>query len=437
MQPEPSTPAMTDLFGEEEPPAEASASGEPLPEAAFRGETVLVTGAAGSLGRALAAQLAGLPLEGLLLLDTSEHGLASLKDGLEERLEKKRLEERLPRGGLDRGAVQYLLADLRVEAGRRRALRAGPTAVIHAAAYKHVPFLERRPIAAAQNNLLATADWLRACRAAPSACRFTFVSTDKAVSSDEAVSTEKVAPIGEATAPSGVMAQTNAACERLVRRVRQNAGQRAQTRQEEPSSLEVTTARLCNVFGSRGSVVPRFCRRLREGRPLPVTDPEMERRFISPEAAARAVLNTFRHGGGTYVPRAGRTLKVGELARRLVEWARPGEEPEEWIEVVGPRPGETRRERLLAAGERPATAAEGGLLRAREASDRQLSRNGQANQNGKASSNGKASPKSQPAPGPLQDTIEELRRSCRAGDEAATRRLLRKAAARPQAVPSD
>jgi FlaA1/EpsC-like NDP-sugar epimerase len=395
-------PGMEELFGEEEPQAEPSDTECSLPKKAFRGEAVLVTGAAGSLGRALASRLAELPLEGLLLLDTSEHGLASLKEDLEG--------ERLPQGGPDRGAIQYLLADLRIEADRRRALRAGPTAVIHAAAYKHVPFLETRPIAAAQNNLLATADWLRACRAVPSIDRFTFVSTDKAVSAKNAAST------GGATARAGVMAQTKAACERMACRVRQSA-----------TAFETTTARLCNVFGSRGSVVPRFCRRLREGRSLPVTDPEMERRFIGPEAAANAVLWASVQEGATYVPRAGRRVRVGELARRLVERTRPEAAPDEWIEEVGPRPGETRRERLLAASERPAIPAEGGLLRAREASDLQVSRNGQASQNGTAS------PTRQPSTGPLRDTIEKLRRTCRAGDEAAVRRLLREVATRPQA----
>lgn len=406
-------PSMAELFGETEPQAEPSDTGRSPLRKAFRGEMVLVTGAAGSLGRALAARLAALPLEGLLLLDTSEHGLASLKEDLEEK--------RLLQGGPDRGAIQYLLADLRVEADRRRALQAGPTAVIHAAAYKHVPFLESRPIAAAQNNLLATADWLRACRAAASVHQFTLVSTDKAVSAGEAV--------------TGVMAQTKAACERLACRIRQNDGQDVQ--QSGGSGLEATTARLCNVFGSRGSVVPRFCRRLREGWSLPVTDPEMERRFISPQAAANAILQTVRHGAGTYVPRAGRTLQVGELARRLVRWARPKAGPDDWIEVVGPRPGETRRERLLSANERPATPAEGGLLRAREAPDRQVSRNGQASQNGTASANRKASAKRQPANGPLWETLEELRRACRAGDEAAARRLLREVAARPRAAPPE
>lgn len=128
------------------------------------------------------------------------------------------------------------------------------------------------------------------------------------------------------------MAQTKAACERLLRLVRQNVRQNT----GRDAGLQATTARLCNVFGSRGSVVPRFCRRLREGGPLPVTDPEMERRFISLEAAASAVLHTARQGGGTYVPRARRSVRVGELARRLVRWARPGADPEEWIEVSVP-----------------------------------------------------------------------------------------------------
>lgn len=159
----------------------------------------------------------------------------------------------------------------------------------------------------------------------------------------------------------------------------------------------------------------------------------MERRFISPEAAANAVLNIFRHGGGTY---AGRTLQVGELARRLVEWARPEADPDDWIEVVGPRPGETHRERPLSAAEQPPPPAESGLLRARETVHQpteQAKQNGQASQNGKAVPNRKASPKRQPTAGPLRDTIEELRRTCRAGNEAAARRLLREVAALPSA----
>lgn len=140
-------------------------------------------------------------------------------------------------------------------------------------------------------DLRGEADWKRALRAAPSVERFTLVSTDKAA------------------APTGVMGATKAGCERLLCSAR---------RRPEPG-LVPTTIRLCNVFGSRGSVVPRFCRRLREGRPLPVTNPEMERRFIEPEGAAEAVLRASVLGGGTYVSRAGRTVAVGELARRLIE----------------------------------------------------------------------------------------------------------------------
>lgn len=417
MQHRAGTPAMEELFGEGEASASRpSPGGQPLPRAAVRGETVLVTGAAGSLGRALASRLAELPLEGLLLLDTSERGLFRLKESLEEDL-KEGLEERFSESG---PAREYLLADLRVEADRERALRAGPTAVIHAAAYKHVPFLEKRPIAAAQNNLLATADWLRACRAAPPVERLTLVSTDKA------------------TDPAGVMARTKAACERLVGQVRRDAKQESVHEaelsgldEEGTLGLEATTARLCNVFGSRGSVVPRFCRRLRAGRPLPVTDPEMERRFISPEAAAKAVLWASVQEGGTYVPRAGQALRVGELARRLLKWARPEANPEEWIEVVGRRPGEAHRERLLAATERPAIPVEGGLLRAREPSGRQGSRNGKAGHHAQAEqSNGQPGGRVQ-----LWATLDQLRKKCRAGDAAAVRQLLREAACPPASEP--
>jgi FlaA1/EpsC-like NDP-sugar epimerase len=383
-------PAMRDLFGPEGSPADRRR----LPEGPFRGETVLLSGAGGSLGRPVARRLAELPLEGLLLLDTSEHGLTTLENDLEDRLGREAPRDEAGGSSPELGPdPEYLLADLRVEADRKRALRAAPTAVIHAAAYKHVPFLEKRPIPAAQNNLLATADWLWACRAAPSVERFTLVSTDKAA------------------APTGVMGATKAGCERLLRSARQGP---------EPG-LVPTTIRLCNVFGSRGSVVPRFCRRLREGRPLPVTDPEMERRFIGPEGAAEAVLRASVLGGGTYVPRAGRTVSVGELARRLIGWARPGANPEEWIRVVGSRPGERRHERLLSQPERPPIPVDGGLLRAREP------RNGEASRDRNVSQNGQAG-----ARPPLRETLEQLRRCCRGGDEGAVRRLLERLAVHPE-----
>ena len=323
-----SIPTMKELFGNDptrnaaDRQFEGASAGASSLKDCLRRETVLVTGAGGSLGRALARRLAALPLERLLLVDTSEHGLVRLNDTL-----------RVERGSevpSDQPSLSFVLADLRTESGRARALRRKPTTVLHAAAYKHVPFLETRPIAAAENNLVATADWLQACRKA-SVEQFVLVSTDKAVR------------------PVGVMGRTKAGTERLLRVLRRTP----------TPGLTAQTVRLCNVFGSRGSVVPRFCRRLRQGQPLEVTDPAMERQYLSAEEAAEAVVQVLRHEAGTYVPRAGRSLTVGDIADRLLRWGRPAADPDEWIRVVGRRAGERDRERLVAPEEQPAVPVKG------------------------------------------------------------------------------
>ncbi len=337
-------------------PSASSPSPAP-PDALFHQQTVLVTGAAGSLGTALARGLVRRPLARLVLVDTSEHGLIQLR-------------EELPATADDGPSVDYVLGDLRLAADRRRCLQADPTIVLHAAAYKHVSFLESRPVPTAQNNVLATADWLADCRSHPSVDRFVLVSTDKAVR------------------PVGVMGATKAVVERLLDAVRKT----------DAPGLVPTTVRLCNLFGSRGSVVPHFCQQLRAGRALPVTHPDMERWFMAPDAAADALLHGLRHSGGTYVPTACRTINIETLARRLVRWHRPSAEPEAWIRHVGLREGERLQEALLAPAERPRTPVEGPLERI------------------------------QPRPVPMleavQDALDRLRSHCAAGKADAVRNQL-------------
>jgi len=328
-------PSMADLFPEVEEAASPFGAGEEQSSLAdaVRGRTILLTGAGGSLGTVLARRLAAAPVERLLLLDTSEQGLVRLRERLGSGPANVQGEPPGKESAVStRPAIDYLLADLRVPADRTRALRREPSIVIHAAAYKHVPFLEERPIAAVQNNLLATVDWLRACQSQSAVEQFVLVSTDKAVR------------------PAGVMGATKAAAEHVLR--------------DATAALDAKIARLCNVFGSRGSVVPRFCRRLREGQFLPVTHPEMERWFVSAEAAARAVLQTLRHEPGTYVPRRCERIRIEALARRLVQWHRPSASHETWIRHVGRRAGERLRESLLAPMEQPGDPVDGGLLRA-------------------------------------------------------------------------
>lgn len=364
-----SIPTLADLF----PAVENRGPDRPAREAvatSVRGATIVLTGAGGSLGRALAHEFAALPVGRLLCLDTSEQGLVQLRDRLRDG-------EGLPRRARGEAAgprpdVDYRLADLRLATDRARVLRAGPDVVVHAAAYKHVPFLEERPVAATQNNLLATAEWLRACRDHASVRRFVLVSTDKAVR------------------PTGVMGRTKAAAEHLLRALRAEA---------DPA-LRATTVRLCNVFGSRGSVVPRFCRRLQNGAPLPLTHPDMERWFVTRTEAARAVLGALRQEAGTYVPTTGRRVRIEDLVHRLVRWHHPDADPETWIRYVGLRAGERLREAMLAPAERPGDPVGGGLRRAH------------------------ARPPTLTTDA-LREGLARLRRACRAGDDAAVRAHLR------------
>jgi FlaA1/EpsC-like NDP-sugar epimerase len=359
-------PTLAALYPEREKQTRSSTTQKRTELAeAVRGRTVLLTGAGGSLGRALSHRLAALPVEHLFCLDTSEQGLVHLRDDLEE---IRSLGEN-GHAETERPKIDYLLADLRLRTDRRRALRPDPDVVLHAAAYKHVPFLEERPVAAAQNNVLATADWLEACRDRASVRQFVLVSTDKAVR------------------PTGVMGRTKAAAERLLRALRAEAA----------PGLAATTVRLCNVFGSRGSVVPRFCRRLRAGKPLPVTHPDMERWFVGVEEAAGIVLRALGHEPGTYVPATHQRIGIEELARRLVRWVRPDAVPEEWIRHVGPRAGERLQERMLAPEEEPAVPVEGGLRRARSSSS---------------------------SPDGLRGGLERLRRACRQEGASAVRAAL-------------
>ena len=376
-------PSMAELFPAVENGGPDRADREAVVEE-VREATILLTGAGGSLGRVLARRLADCPVERLLCLDTSEQGLVQLRDRLgtgEHGAQPTDRTNGAPDG--PQPDVEYVLADLRLAPDRARALRADPDIVLHAAAYKHVPFLEERPIAAVQNNLLATAEWLQDCRRHAAVRRFVLVSTDKVVR------------------PTGVMGRTKAVAEAVLRARRTGSA----------SGLAATTVRLCNVFGSRGSVVPRFGRRLRAGEPLPVTHPDMERWFVTSAEAARAVLAALRHDPGTYVPTTGRRVRIDELARRLVRWHRPEGDPEAWIRYVGPRAGERLREALLAPEEQPGTPVEGGLRRA------------------------EARPSTRPAEA-LRRDLDRLRHSCQAGRAAAVRAVLKEMTAPPSVAPT-
>jgi FlaA1/EpsC-like NDP-sugar epimerase len=268
--------------------------------------TVLVTGAGGSIGAELSRQLIALDPFRLALVDVSEHHLYRLETTLRT----------LPCDG----DLEFCIADVR-DATLMDDLfrRLQPDVVLHAAAYKHVPLMERHPAEAFRNNTMATVHLLHLCETY-TVDRFVFVSTDKAVR------------------PANVMGATKRLAEWYVR-----------TANAPP---HCTTVRFGNVFGSQGSVVPRFEKKLATGEPLPVTHPGMERYFMSPEEASGLILHTLlldEHPA--YIFQMGDPIRIQWLAEQLIDRWYPHADPEAMIEYVGRRPGEKLQEELVRDAE--------------------------------------------------------------------------------------
>jgi FlaA1/EpsC-like NDP-sugar epimerase len=268
--------------------------------------TVLVTGAGGSIGAELSRQLLALNPFRLVLVDVSEHNLHRLETSLRSR-------------SYD-GDLEFCIADVRDETVMNGLMtREQPDVVLHTAAYKHLPLMERHPAEAFRNNTLATVHLVRLCER-NDVEQFVFVSTDKAVH------------------PSSVLGATKQRAEWYVRTT--------------PSSLQSTTVRFGNVFGSQGSVVPRFEEKLAAGEPLPVTHPDMERYFMTPDEACRLLLQTLLLAGyPTYILEMGTPMRIQWLAEQLIEHWYPDVDPASLIEHVGHRPGEKMSEQLVQAGE--------------------------------------------------------------------------------------
>jgi len=264
--------------------------------------TVLVTGAGGSIGAELSRQLVALRPFRLVLVDVSERNLYEL--------------ERTLRADGYPGDLDFCIADVRDASLMDDLLaRHQPDVVVHTAAYKHVPLMERHPAEAFRNNTQASVQLLHLCEE-HDVDRFVFVSTDKAVH------------------PSSVLGATKQLAEWYVR--------------TGSDSMQCTTVRFGNVFGTEGSVVPRFEEKLAAGEPLPVTHPEMERYFMSPEEACGLILQTLLLDNyPTYIFRMGAPLRIEWLAKRLIRHAYPDVDPEAMIEYVGRRPGEKLSEDLV------------------------------------------------------------------------------------------
>ena len=273
----------------------------------IEGSSILVTGGGGTIGSELARQCARLNPACLTIFDASEYNLYEADLAL--------------RNEFPNINIHTELGDVRDETRVSRLMEAlGPEVVIHAAALKHVPLMERNVCEAILTNVGGA---MRTARAAVSnkVSKLVFVSTDKAVNPDNVMgATKRLAEI-------------------------------AMARQAEASDLAVSMVRFGNVLGSSGSVVPLFERQIAAGGPVTLTHPDVTRYFMTVEEASALVMQSATHNGspGTaslYVLDMGEPVKIRALAEAMIRLKGlvPGRDIE--IRTTGLRPGEKMHEML-------------------------------------------------------------------------------------------
>lgn len=279
-----------------------------LDEEKVRGQiaarTILVTGAAGSIGSEIARQLTRFFPEKLILIDQAETPLHNLKLEFNEHFPETRAE--------------FVMADI-CNPARMKALfnRFRPEILYHAAAYKHVPMMEENVPEAVTTNITGTrilADLSRAHRLD----RFIMISTDKAVN------------------PTSVMGASKRVAEIYVQSL--NGG-----------NTKFITTRFGNVLGSSGSVIPLFRNQIEKGGPLTVTHPEITRFFMTIPEACRLVLEAgvMGQGGEIFIFDMGKPIRIVDLAKKMIKLSGLTEGRDIEIRYTGLRPGEKLYEELL------------------------------------------------------------------------------------------
>ncbi|WP_319763641.1 nucleoside-diphosphate sugar epimerase/dehydratase [Maridesulfovibrio sp.] len=272
------------------------------------GKTVLVTGCGGSIGSELVRQVVRFNPAKLILVDSSEANLYGIQMELHHEIKFFDYVTVL-------GSVQdEQLMDETF--GKYK-----PQTVFHAAAYKHVPMMERNPWQAVHNNICGTKNVMTAANK-HGVARFVIVSTDKAVR------------------PTNIMGASKRVTELLMRLF-------------HDSKTTFMAVRFGNVVGSSGSVVPLFRRQIEKGGPVTVTHKDVTRYFMSISEAAQLILQAgvMAEGGEIFILEMGEPIKIADMAHDLIRLS--GKEPGKDIEIIftGLREGEKLYEELITEGE--------------------------------------------------------------------------------------
>jgi len=276
----------------------------------LKDKVVLVTGAAGSIGSEIVRQIATFHPQTIILFDSAETPLYTLQLEMDEKFPETHIVAVI--GDVrSKNRVEFLFKKFH------------PQIIYHAAAYKHVPMMEKNPCEAILANVLGTrniANFAIKFRAE----KFVMISTDKAVN------------------PSNVMGASKRIAEIYIHSL-------AKYLENKQINLKFITTRFGNVLGSNGSVIPRFKEQIENGGPVTVTHPDIIRYFMTIPEACRLVLEASAIGnnGEIYVFDMGKPVKIADLARKMIELAGFVPDKEILIEYTGLRNGEKLYEELL------------------------------------------------------------------------------------------
>lgn len=289
-------------------------------ESYINDQVCLITGGGGSIGSEIVRQLVKYKPSEIVVLDIYENNAYDLQQDLKRHYPDLNLKVVIA-SIRDKERLNLIFEEVK------------PSVVFHAAAHKHVPFMEENPSEAVKNNIFGTLN-VAQCAHEYKVKRFILISSDKAVN------------------PTNVMGATKRIAELIIQSL------------DKQSETEFVAVRFGNVLGSNGSVIPLFKNQIKEGGPITITHPDITRYFMTIPEAARLVIQAgaIAKGGEIFVLDMGEPVKIVHLAEQLIKLSgyKPYEEIQ--IEFIGLRPGEKLYEELLLEEEGLESTQQEGIL---------------------------------------------------------------------------